>query len=297
MPTLFRDRISLASVDPAITPQVVFNDFLSRPEGSVDFNIDLLDGWDTTSELNVISTPIGGGADGEVLGDFFEARARHLVAGGYVYAESREAAHALYDLLFRDAFPRNVDLELIRYEPTPKRIRVRVAGARSIAWTEPHAFRWNIPLMAGDPLKYGIEPSEASAGVAGLSSGGRTYPRTYPLVYATLDDGSGNKATIVNTGSADTFPVVNIHGPLPRGGWRLTNARTNEDIRFDVGLAATDVLTIDFKAETALLNGYPVTTTITGDFWRVKPGANDIKLFASFDPAAGFDITIYSAWE
>lgn len=289
MPTLFRDKILVNGIS--------FNDRPTQPVQAITWGMDVLEGWSATSDLDAVSTPFGGGIDGEVADDYQEARARYLTAGGYVLAATRGDAETLVDTIIGKAFPRNKDLTLIRYENTPKQMTVRVWGKREVQPVGPEAFRWIVPLMAEDPFKYGLGLITRSAGVAGLSSGGFTFPLTFPLIFTTIDAGGSQAAIFNNIGTAPTLPTVTLHGPLPRGGWRLSNNTTGQDIQFDVGLDAADVLEIDFANEIALLNGYPVTSTIIGDFWELVPGVNTISLYSTYDPAAGFDISARYAWE
>jgi hypothetical protein len=62
-------------------------------------------------------------------------------------------------------------------------------------------------------------------------------------------------------------------------------------------LTITDELTIDFQSQVAFVNGYPVSASITGTFWKLAPGANTIRLYAEYDPDADFTIIAASAWE
>lgn len=298
MPTILRDKVEVAYPNG---PLVTFNDNPTKPTGSIKWGLDDLSGWDETPELDVSSLAIGGGVDGEILGDRFPARARHFMASGWVMAETRADAENLMDVIMRDAFPRNKDIKLVRYETIPKYLNCRVSAKRTVERVGPQDFRWIVPLIAGDPFKYDNDPpagSSGSAGVAGQSSGGRSYQRTYPLQYTTTTEGEdANSVTLVNRGTAETYASIIVTGPLASGTWRISNETTGEDIKFNIALVAGDVMDIDFRNGIALLNGFPVTATITGDFWKLQPGPNVIKLFGDFDPAAGFTATTESAWE
>lgn len=291
MATLFRDVVEVNGVS--------FNDPLDQPlaNGVGEWAADILDGWEDTFDID--AEFIGKGvADGAVSSEFFPADARSMIAGGYVTAATRAIADQLWDILVRDVFPRNKALTIIRHGPVPKQMTARVSGKRTVLWTGPLAFRWGVPLTAEDPFKYSLAPDVGNAGVAGQSSGGRTYPRKYPLHYSTVFSGVQNSVTLNNTGTGDSQRfTVDITGPLNRGGWRLSNETINEFVRFDVGLLATDVLSIDFQRGVALLNGYPVTASLTGDFFALVPGPNTLKLYGDYDPAAGFTIEAFSAWE
>lgn len=291
MPTIFQDKVTVGPV--------TFNDPLVPPltAGVVSWGLDVLVGWDRTPDLDAQFTAIGS-VDGEVFADFFPAQGRQLTCGGWAMGVDRATAQSLADLIVRDAFPRNVDLIISRYEPTPKFIVARRNGPVEITWVGPNQFRWGAEVRAGNPFKYALVPYVDSAGVAGQSSGGRSYKRTYPLTYTTISSGESNRIVVTNAGTADSrnFTIA-ITGPLTKGGWRLVNETTNEILRFDISLASTDTLLIDFDTETALFNGFPVTATITGDFFALKPGVNVLKLYGDYDPAADFTLTAYSAWE
>jgi hypothetical protein len=292
VPTIFRDKV--------VAGTVTFNDRLNMPAGCVEFGLDTLDGWRKSSDLDVRSTPYGGAVDGESSNGYWSANARHLIASGYVVALDRMTAEEVEDIILGDAFPTNEDIVLVRYEGIPRFMRVKVTGEAEVINVGPNNFRWIVPLQTvGSPFKFSYEPLQGeigTSGAAGISTGGRTYPRTYPLTYVSTDDGSGNSVALYNHGTAPADPFVEIYGPLPKGGWRLENATTGEFIQFDVDLSSTDLLTIDFSERVARRNGYPVTALITGDFWKARRGVNVVKLYAPYDEATSFTISINSAW-
>jgi hypothetical protein len=292
MPTIFRDKVTVA---PAGGSTLTFNDLATQPAGTVTWGLDVLDPWDSTSPMDVTFTPIGN-VDGEVPGDFFELRGRMLTVGGYVEAVDRATAEALRDQIYL-AFQRNVDVTLTRYETIPKFVKGRFIGDWGMTWVGPTAFRWGTKIKSGDPMKYGLAASSGSAGVAGRSSGGRSYPRTYPLTYTTVTNNAADSVAIINNGTGNTQGIASIHGPLLRGAWHLSNDTTGKDLRVDIDVATTDTLLIDFKNQIVTLNGSLVVANTIGDFWVIKPGVNIIKLYADYDPAAGFTMTAYPAWE
>lgn len=294
MPTIFRDKV--------ILNDVTFNDPPSLPEGAGEFAIDVLSGWSETPEMDA-DFARKGIVDGEVPPESFPYSGRTILIGGYVTAVTRLRLEELWDVIVRDALPRGLPLRLERYEAVPKYVTAYLFGPREPSWfgnsyAGPIGFRWGATIHCPDPMKYGLTPQILSAGVAGFASGGRTYPRTYPLEYDTTLSGEGEKVTMINNGTGNSKNLVlDISGPLVKGAWRVTNETTNELLKFDVGLAAGDHLIINFTDETALLNGFAVSASIIGDFWDLAPGPNVIKLYADYDPAAGFTATAYPAWE
>lgn len=288
MPTIFRDKIEINGA--------VFNDITNMPAQALHFGVDILDGWSSTSEIEAVFTPLGG-TDGAIPSAFFPARPRQLTIGGFVEAENRSDREWLEDYIKGVVFQRNKELILVRHESIPKFVRVRVSGQREIlANPTQTGFRWSVPLTAADPIKYGLTEITGTTGVSGFSTGGFEFPIVFPLVFTFLVVEEGSGITVTNEGTGSSSPIMTLYGPLNKG-WYLENLTTGQSIRFDVALSASDTLVIDFRQEIATLNGSIVTATIVGDFWRLVPGSNQIKLFANFEQLAGFSLSAYSSWE
>lgn len=287
MPTIFRDSVTINGV--------AFNGG-ATPDGAVSvWGLDNLDGWDRTPE---ISTPVNDrvSQDGAVIAARSTLRGRVLYVEGYVLAADRLAAENMKTYLVGTAFPRSTDIEVVREGPIEQSVIARRTGAFEYNSDIGYGFRWATTLLCADPLKYSTSyDTVGPIGVSAQSSGGRTYPKTYPIVYVGTVT-SASTGTVVNSGTAPTPPRIQVYGPLSQGGWRISNDTTGEYIGFNIALSASDILIIDHAANTALLNGYDVTSTLLGDFWRVQPGTNNIKLYADAS-AATFFITTRSAWE
>lgn len=294
MSTIFGHKVTVLAAGNTTT----FNDMPSRPAGAGYWRVDTLEGWDDTTELDFFTAPLGGNVDGEILSDDAPARARHMVLSGYVTADDAATAAAFVDQLWGVAFPRNTDIVLTRYEPVPKFVTARVSSKREISYTSDSVFRFTVPLVCGDPFKYGATSLTGMTGAAGQSTGGRTYPKHFPVVYGTTGGGEGNAITVYNAGNAESYNIfVTLVGPLSSGSWRVTNQNNGGSLAFAVDVASTDTLTIDFRNGIALLNGFPVTASIVGDFWKLSKGTNTIKLFADYDSHVSISLLAYSAWE
>jgi hypothetical protein len=293
--TIFRDKVTIVNGGT-----VTYNDVTVYPPGATYFNVDRMDGWDDTSDLEGSVIPRGN-IDGDVPPDFTPARSRHLLVEGYLLAPTRAQADGLFDQVVL-SMPRNRELVLSRYEAVPKFLRARRMVSLDVLerYHDPngagHGMRWQTQLVAPDPFKYDVNTQSNTAGVSGAVSGGRTYPRSYPMVY-TVPSGTGNAILLNNTGTAPTLPLITLTGPLPRGNWRVANDTTLKTFSMDMALISGDTLVLDFRKETAVLNGYPVFATTSGDFWSVERGTNTIRLYADFDPAASITAAINSAWE
>jgi len=74
-----------------------------------------------------------------------------------------------------------------------------------------------LQFYAPDPLKYGA-PLSASTGLP-TTSGGLVYPLAYPLAYGSPVTG---RVSCANAGSAPTWPVFTVTGPIDAAGWQVT---------------------------------------------------------------------------
>lgn len=291
MSTIFRQRIE--------SGVVVFNVGAEAPPGAANWGLDVMEGWKSTGEPTLLSTELGNMNDGVALNDVFPIRQRFITVGGYVYAATEAQAEELADILVRDAFPRNSTVKLTRFEATPRYAMVRRSGAFDTDWSAVQTgFRWQTTLVAADPLLYGTETLSASAGVSGQSDTGLTFPVVFPVIFPSVAGEANDAASVVNRGTAYSPSVrATLLGPLPQGSWRLRNDTTDQEITYDLGLAASDELVIDMARQTATLNGFPLSTPPEGEFLTLAPGSNDIRLYSEFDPDAGVTINAESAWE
>src|SRR6266498_1786591 len=296
MPTILNDKVTISHS----LGGCAFNDpsSMSSWPNALKVRIDDIGGWKKTAPLESITTPRGTG-DGDYIASRFPARSRLLQIEGYITATSRTTLDVLFDLVISQAFPDNVDITLTRYEPIPKFIVGRLVDT-----VDPYQYmgdesslRFSATLICADPFKYdAINTISGSAGVAGVSSGGRTYPRVYPLIYDIIGAGSGNKIMIFNSGTANTYPTITINGPL-LSGWRVENSTWRYQESFDISLAgAADVLVINNQTKSATINGAPVNGLLHGSWWPIRPGSNTIRLFGNYDPAVSFSVSGKSRW-
>lgn len=292
MATIFRQKV--------VSNGVTFNDSASVPAGAQAWGLDIMDGWKTTGEVEESSTELGSYRDGVSAASFFPVRKRYIVAGGYVAAATELDAETLHDTIVRDAFPRNKQLTVVRYEAVPKQVFVRRATSIEADWSAIRTgFRWQTTLMAEDPLKYALTPITGTGGISDVLASGHTFPVTFPMTFNGTGGAGYTSIGMDNTGTAPSpYIVATLHGPLSKGAWRLINDTNGDFISFDVALPTTaDVLVVDFRNRTALLNGYPVSAAYTGNFWKLEPGLNAIRLYAEPNASAYVELTAYAAWE
>ena len=150
-----------------------------------------------------------------------------------------------------------------------------------------------IQFVATDPRVYADTETVLNTAAA-TSGGGRTYNRTYALVYAA--GGSGGTLLANNSGNFPTRPALTISGPCNTP--RIENVTTGEFIACNLTVASGDMLVIDMGAHTVLLNGTAsrYSTLVGGStFWDLEPGANSLK-FTSADSMGTLQVAFRSAW-
>ena len=85
---------------------------------------------------------------------------------------------------------------------------------------------------------------------------------------------------VTNQGNEATDPIFTITGPGTT--FTITNFTTGKTFILSTTLGAGDVVVIDIKNRTVILNGtdnlYP---DITGDFWSLIPGENELRFFVT----------------
>jgi hypothetical protein len=101
---------------------------------------------------------------------------------------------------------------------------------------------------------------------------------------------------VTNAGSFSTRPVFAISGPCSNP--TITNASTGKQQTWNITLGATDVLTVDNDARTAMLNGSISRgyTKQPGSTWiEIVPGTNTLQ-FGAAGSNGSMQISWRDAW-
>lgn len=110
-----------------------------------------------------------------------------------------------------------------------------------------------------------------------ILGGGTSIPFTIPLDISEWTDSTVSHL-LTNEGNEATDPVFTITGPGT--GFTIENITTNKTLNLDTTLIGGDEVVIDVKNRTVIKNGtdnlYP---DITGDFWSIIPGDNDLRFY------------------
>jgi hypothetical protein len=169
-----------------------------------------------------------------------------------------------------------------------------LTGMRSSNWakirTSPIAFSFSLQWKA-DPAALDVNQQAITIGSPGPgSSQGRTYPRTYNLVYPTTTGASGIGHPVSN-GTYTTWPTYRIYGPCTNPIVSMLNSSgvSIGYIRALMGVPAGQYLEINTAKRTVMLftgaspgaNRYN-TLEFSTLVWRpLSPGSNTIFFNAS----------------
>lgn len=155
-----------------------------------------------------------------------------------------------------------------------------------------------IQFECSDPRKYSLGEITVFIAMPTDTEDGLDYPLVYPLDYGVADISSD--LTITNLGNAPSPMVMDFLGPVTNPV--IVNTTTGQQLGFDIVLAADDILTVDTRSGTVLLNGSAdrlytrqlTSSPILG--FELQPGINDMHIFADeWDPSAGVEITYRDA--
>lgn len=141
-----------------------------------------------------------------------------------------------------------------------------------------------LEFYCADPHLYAIAPREM-ASTAYSPSAGRAYARAYPYTYGST--GSSGRIQAVNSGTAPTWPVLRIDGPVATPLIEQTN--TGSGLTIDATLQAGEVLIIDTRSRAVLFMGDSSRRSWVraGSTWPLLlPGTNELVYRGSTLPGA-----------
>lgn len=145
--------------------------------------------------------------------------------------------------------------------------------------------RWQMTLIAPDPLKKSV--TEYTTGQIELPSttGGLTFPFTAPFTFdATVTAGS---ALVTNGGTADIGLLIRIDGPATNPHITLARGTDVQTLRCNLTVDAGQWLTIDTAARTVMLNDLVSRRgAVSGDFPILTPGTSELSWDADTYEAA-----------
>lgn len=111
----------------------------------------------------------------------------------------------------------------------------------------------------------------------------------------TLATASTN-VTVTNSGNMPTWPVFTVNGPFSQ--IRFYNTTTGENINFIRNAVAGDVMVVDFKTRTVLVNGVQNSAiAVPPTWWDIDAGATvQIRFTLAGGPPTSVVLSTYSGW-
>lgn len=154
--------------------------------------------------------------------------------------------------------------------------------------------RMVLQLSATDPRIYS---NTLNTDITSLptSAGGRTYPKTYPLVYGAVS--TGGTISAVNSGSYSTPVQLRIDGPVTDP--KITNTTTGDYLSFKITVDSGDYLLVDTATRTVLLNGTASrysSLDSSSRWFDLEPGTNQLDYSAITFSSSTLTASWRSAW-
>lgn len=222
--------------------------------------------------------------------------ARTIELGGTVHAPSLAALDDAFDRLSTAAALGEFDL-VVSEAGRVRHCRARRAGEVIPKYHTDVLGEYSIILAAKDPRKYGEQQSVST--VLPSTTGGRTYPITYPTTYTGVTNSGIIQAT--NEGNEQAPVWLRVDGPIPAGGWSVTHLGSRRQLVFatSLALAAGEFVTVDMERREVLAQGQSARNGwVTSRGWfGLDPGVNEIAFSAAdYDPGALLTLSTMSAW-
>lgn len=172
---------------------------------------------------------------------------------------------------------------------------VRRSGEVIVDYVTDTLAKYSIIVTAKDPRKYGDLATFTTA--LPSSSGGRTYPATYPITYTGVS--TSGLVRVTNSGNMPAPVWFRVDGPIAAGGWSITHVQKQLTFSSSVALNSGDYVTVDMDRREVLAQGQsPRSGWVTSRGWfSLDPGPNDISFgAANYSASALLTIQSMSAW-
>jgi hypothetical protein len=241
---------------------------------------------------------------------------REGVDGGYVDAEFMTMRTITIEgQIFTSPFQVETFLDQLKANFRPSRVDqpfyfqtdagLRVAWGKSLGINYPKDQNrrlgitdFQVQILCSDPRLYEPYPITSSISLEGVITTGRSYPKTYPILYgAAVGD---NALSFVVGGNRDTPAKLRINGPVLNPEILYDNLDVL--FSFDTQIDDGDYIEIDLGTRSVLLNGATPRRNmmhLIGSWYLLEPGQNNFRFFGIQTPPtpeATFQVTTYSAW-
>ncbi len=267
---------------------------MSDADGT-EWHVSNLDGWDSTPEV-VSQKTQRVSAHGVHLGPQTYG-ARELTLDGWIVARTQTLRQQALQQLHR-SLPVN-GLAVVRVSDPPERyVQARLDGQLKATRIGNYCWAIQIPLIAPDPRKYGLNPDAIEIGLP-QASAGVDLPATLPLSLPERTASDSEEA--VNLGDMPAPWVARITGPV--GIPAIEAVVLGRRFAVNITLGAGETLDLDSRNQTVTLNGAASRSglIVRGSSWFELPAESSTTIRFTADtsvegatPALSF--TPLSAW-
>lgn len=221
---------------------------------------------------------------------------RVMVLEGLILTESPELLSAAVDLLNASVTLEQFTM-IVSETGYVRHVLAQRQGEVIITRFNNRQARFSIQVVATDPRKFGGLISVSTP--LPSSTGGLTYPLTYPKTYTGVSETGIIQVT--NTGNTQAPVWLRVDGPIPAGGWTVTHVGKKQALTFATSLALTtgEFVTVDMDRREVLAQGQAARAGyVTSRGWfSLDPGVNEIAFSAAnYSATAQLTVTTKPAW-
>lgn len=176
--------------------------------------------------------------------------------------------------------------------------QVSLDGSVEISDLTPDVATVRAQFVAFDPVKY----SEPVVSVASVPSagGGLEYNLHGAGVLEYGAVGDLGRVSVVNSGTATTYPFITVSGGLA-GGFSVARLDTGERVTYERVVPEGTIVTLDFRTGSVLVDGVSDASAYvtTSSFFGVEPGAEPEVQFTPIGSTSGsptMTVELSSGW-
>lgn len=239
------------------------------------------------------------GTDGGYVQSVYES-IRTINIEGHVYADPRNTENYL------DALKNNFAATRVN-----KPFYIQADNGQKVVWGKSQGFNYTkdsgrrigvipfqIQILCEDPRLYTPKIVSRSTTLIAVVTTGRSYPKTYPLLYGGAVSSNGLSVTL--NGNRETPGKLRIDGPVVNP--QIIFDTTGSTLSFKLTVPTGSYLEVDLGAKSVLMNGSSSvrgSMTLDGGWFMMQPGANNFRFLGVQSPAtplATLTVSAYSAW-
>ncbi len=216
------------------------------------------------------------GRDGGVVARQLYAM-RPITVNGRIYGDtSTSYAEKRLALLSALSGKTPVTLTIVTYDGRSYQVEASVIDVQADIINIKQMCVFKIEFLCPDPLIYDqTNGASFEATLYKAIGGGYEFPYILPVEW----DAGGVPTNVINSGEATVYPTITFTGGTGENPI-VTNTDTGEFIQVNVNISPGDVLIIDMKNKTVMLNGGNIRSLVEdgSTFWGLEPGGNLLTL-------------------